>query len=155
MVCKLSYLDKNGCFSFPIPQNDPFSLLTFAHGYSADKCQIRIFQHCVVNSKIFSDCICVRMRWNLGELGIFGILKIPFNEWVVWNLFGIGLLTTASSPGIELVKLLNQEPHQRYLCYGEGVNKRESLYYIIYYGYKIKFVWKHSLGNGSQFSIRL
>lgn len=49
------------------------------------------------------------MKGNLGELGIFGILKIPFNEWVVLKLFGIGLVTTASSPGVELVKLLNQE----------------------------------------------
>lgn len=45
------------------------------------------------------------MRWNLGELGILGILKIPLNEWVVPKLFGIGLVTTASFPGIELVKL--------------------------------------------------
>lgn len=60
----------------------------------------------------------------MGELGIFGIFKISFNEWVVPKLFGIGLVTTASSPGIEIVKLLNKEPHQRYLCYGEGVNEK-------------------------------
>lgn len=76
------------------------------------------------SSKIFSDRICDRMRWNSGEFGIFGILKTPFNEWVVPKSYGIGLVTTASSPGIELVKLLNQEPHQRCLCYGEGVNEK-------------------------------
>lgn len=60
----------------------------------------------------------------MGELGIFGILKIHFNEWVVPKMFGIGLVTTASSPGIELFKLLNQEPHQRYLCNGEDVSEK-------------------------------
>lgn len=69
----------------------------------------------------------------MGELGILGILKIPLNERVVPKLFGIGLVTTESSPGIELVKLLNQEPHQRYLCYGEGVNEKALILLSIAY----------------------
>lgn len=69
----------------------------------------------------------------MGELGIFGILKIPFNEWVVPKLFNIGLVTTASSPGRELVKLMNQEPHQIYLCYGKGVNEKALILLSITY----------------------
>lgn len=111
------------------------------------------------SSKIFSDCICDRMIWNLGELGIFGILKIPFNEWVVRNLFGIGLVTIASSPGIELVKLLNQEPHQRYLCYGDGVNENALILLSITYIKSSLFeniVWATAsflLGYGVRFLI--